>query len=133
MGELHLEIIIDRLLSEFRVEANVGKPQVAYKETISSSARGEGKYIKQTGGHGQYGHVILEIKPLAAGKGFEFEDRTTGGCIPKEFMPAITSGIQSPWKVVFAGCLWLISGHHCGRILSQKILRNGYKIAGAMA
>ncbi|HHV34222.1 MAG TPA: elongation factor G [Syntrophomonadaceae bacterium] len=136
MGELHLEIIIDRLLREFRVEANVGKPQVAYKETISRSARGEGKYIKQTGGHGQYGHVILEIKPLAAGKGFEFEDRTTGGCIPKEFMPAITSGIQESLESgVLAGYPMVdiqatIVGGSFHEVDSSEL---AYKIAGAMA
>jgi elongation factor G len=94
MGELHLEVIVDRLLREFNVDANVGKRQVAYKETISRGARGEGKYIKQSGGHGQYGHVIIEIEPLPAGQGFEFEDRTTGGIIPHEFIPAISNGIQ---------------------------------------
>ncbi len=94
MGELHLEVIIDRLLREFRVEANVGNPEVAYKETISRSARGEGRYIRQSGGHGQYGHVIIEVEPLQEGDEYEFEDRTTGGIVPKEFMPAINSGIQ---------------------------------------
>ncbi len=94
MGELHLEVIVDRLLREFHVEANVGKRQVAYKETISRSVRGEGKYIKQSGGHGQYGHAILEVEPLPAGQGFEFEDRTTGGIIPKEFINPIENGVK---------------------------------------
>lgn len=94
MGELHLEVIIDRLLREFNVDANVGKRQVAYKETISRSARGEGKYIKQSGGHGQYGHAIIEIERLPVGQGFEFEDRTTGGIIPHEYIPAIRDGIK---------------------------------------
>jgi elongation factor G len=94
MGELHLEIIIDRLLREFKVEANVGKPQVAFKETIRVKAEAEGKYIRQTGGRGQYGHVFLEIEPLEAGKGFEFINKVVGGAIPKEYIPAIEKGIR---------------------------------------
>ncbi len=89
MGELHLEIIVDRLLREFKVSANVGKPQVAYKETIRSSAKAEGKFIKQTGGRGQYGHVFITVEPLESGKGFEFESRIVGGTIPKEYIPAV--------------------------------------------
>ena len=94
MGELHLEIIIDRLQREFNVDAVVGQPQVAYKETITRSAKAEGKFIKQSGGHGQYGHVVLELEPLATGEGYKFVDKTTGGAIPKEYMPAIDAGIQ---------------------------------------
>ncbi len=94
MGELHLEIIVDRLHREFNVKADVGQPQVAYKETITMQAKGEGKYIKQTGGHGQYGHVILEIEPLAPGEGYRFIDKTVGGVIPKPYMPAIDAGIR---------------------------------------
>ncbi|MBP9718161.1 elongation factor G [Candidatus Gracilibacteria bacterium] len=94
MGELHLDIIVDRMRREFKVEANVGKPQVAYKETIQKEAEGEEKYVKQTGGHGQYGHVLLRVKPLEAGKGFEFVDSVTGGRIPREFIPAVQKGIQ---------------------------------------
>ena len=94
MGELHLEIIIDRLKREFDVEANVGAPQVAYKETITRLAKGEGKYIKQSGGRGQYGHAVIEIEPLPPGTGFKFIDKITGGSIPKEYIPAIENGIK---------------------------------------
>ncbi|MFN3134264.1 MAG: elongation factor G [Candidatus Kryptonium sp.] len=93
MGELHLEIIVDRLKREFRVEANIGKPQVAYKETIRRKARAEGKFIRQTGGRGQYGHVWIEIEPNR-GKGYEFIDAIVGGVVPKEFIPAVDQGIR---------------------------------------
>lgn len=92
MGELHLEIIIDRLLREFKVEANVGKPQVAYKETIKSHARAEGKFIRQTGGRGQYGHVVLEVEPCE--ETFVFEDHIVGGTIPREYIPAVEAGVR---------------------------------------
>jgi len=92
MGELHLEIIVDRLLREYNVEARVGKPQVAYKEAISKGTKAEGKYIRQTGGHGQYGHVVLSVSPLDIGKGIIFEDKTKGGIIPKDFIPAVQEG-----------------------------------------
>jgi len=82
MGELHLEIIVDRMKREFKVEANVGKPEVAYKETIKKMAEAESKYIRQTGGRGQYGHVYLRVEPLERGKGYEFEDAIVGGAIP---------------------------------------------------
>jgi elongation factor G len=94
MGELHLEIIVDRLLREFKVEANVGKPQVAYKETITRAVEQEGKYIKQTGGRGQYGHCWLRIEPQEAGKGYEFVNAIVGGVIPREFIPAIDKGVR---------------------------------------
>jgi len=94
MGELHLEIIMDRLEREYGVRARLGKPQVAYKETILRSAQGEGKYIRQTGGRGQYGHCKIIIEPLPRGTGFEFIDQTKGGVIPREFIPAIESGIK---------------------------------------
>jgi len=94
MGELHLEIIVDRLLREFKVGANVGKPQVAYKETIRVGAKAEGKFIRQTGGRGQYGHVLIEIEPLEPGKGFEFENKIVGGSIPREYVPAVHKGIK---------------------------------------
>ncbi len=94
MGELHLEIIVDRLLREFKVEANVGKPQVAYRETITKKVEQEGKYIKQTGGRGQYGHVWLTLEPLAPGGGFTFENNVVGGTIPREFIPAVEKGIK---------------------------------------
>ena len=94
MGELHLEIIVDRLLREFKVGANVGKPQVAYKETIRTASKAEGKFIKQTGGRGQYGHVFVELEPLGLGKGFEFVNAIVGGAIPREYISAVEKGIR---------------------------------------
>jgi elongation factor G len=94
MGELHLEIIIDRLLREFKVDANIGAPQVAYKETISQSVRSEGRYIKQSGGSGDYGVVVLDVSPGEPGSGFEFESAVKGGAVPKEFIPAIRQGCE---------------------------------------
>jgi len=94
MGELHLEIIVDRLLREFKVEANVGKPEVAYRETIRGSAEAEAKYIKQTGGRGQYGHVVLTVEPSEPGVGFEFVNKVVGGAIPREYIPAIEKGVK---------------------------------------
>jgi elongation factor G len=94
MGELHLDIIVDRMKREFKVEANVGNPQVAYKETIKMTAEAEGKYIKQSGGRGQYGHCLLRVEPLERGKGYEFEDEIKGGVIPKEYLPAIEKGVK---------------------------------------
>lgn len=93
MGELHLEILVDRMKKEFKVEANVGRPQVAYKETITDDAQAEGKYIRQSGGRGQYGHVWLRVKPKERGQGFEFIDEIKGGIIPKEFIPAVRKGV----------------------------------------
>jgi len=93
MGELHLEIIVDRLLREFNVNANVGKPQVSYRETITRDVEIEGKYIRQTGGRGQYGHVVIHFYPNEYGKGFEFEDKTRGGIIPKEYIKPVEMGI----------------------------------------
>ena len=94
MGELHLEIIVDRLLREFRVDANVGKPQVAYRETIRSTVKAVGKFVRQTGGHGQYGHCVVEFSPLEPGSMFQFESKIVGGVIPKEYIPAVESGIR---------------------------------------
>jgi len=94
MGELHLEILKDRLLREFSVDANVGKPQVAYRETITKKAAAEGKFIKQTGGRGQYGHCYIEVEPLENGKGFEFVNEIVGGVIPREYIPAVEAGVK---------------------------------------
>lgn len=94
MGELHLEIIVDRMLREFKVGANVGRPQVAYKEAIRTKARAEGKFIRQSGGRGQYGHVVLEIEPLKPGTGHQFTNKIVGGIIPKEFIPAVEAGVR---------------------------------------
>jgi len=104
MGELHLEIIVGRLIREFKVEANVGKPQVAYRETITKAVKQEGKYIKQSGGRGQYGHVVIEVEPLEPGGGFEFVNSIVGGVIPKEYIPAVEKGIVDGLKAgVLAG------------------------------
>ena len=94
MGELHLEIIVDRLLREFKVNANVGRPQVAYKETITAAVRCEGRFVRQSGGRGQYGHCVLELEPNERGKGFEFFNKVVGGAVPKEFIPAVEGGIR---------------------------------------
>jgi elongation factor G len=94
MGELHLEIIVDRMKREFKVEANVGKPQVAYRETLRNTVESEGKFIRQTGGRGQYGHVWLKLEPLPQGKGFEFVNGIVGGTVPREYIPAVDKGIQ---------------------------------------
>lgn len=94
MGELHLEIIVDRMMREYKVEANIGKPQVAYKETIKKKVQAEGKFIRQSGGKGQYGHVWLEIEPKEPGTGFEFVNKIVGGVIPKEYIPAIQNGVE---------------------------------------
>lgn len=104
MGELHLEIIVDRMRREFGVDANVGRPQVAYKETVKKTAEAEGKYIRQSGGRGQYGHVWLRLEPRERGKGFEFLDEIKGGIIPHEFIPAVEKGIKEAMeKGVLAG------------------------------
>jgi len=102
MGELHLEIIVDRMMREFKVEANVGNPQVAYREAITKSVSGEGKYIKQSGGRGQYGHVCIELHPQEPGTGFVFENKIVGGTVPREYIPAIEKGIAEAMET---GCL----------------------------
>jgi len=94
MGELHLEIIVDRMKREFGVEASVGKPQVAYRETFKKSLESEGKFIKQSGGRGQYGHVWLKLEPQPAGKGYEFVDGIKGGRVPREYIPAVKKGVE---------------------------------------
>jgi len=104
MGELHLEVIVGRLFSEFRVGAKVGKPQVAYKETITIPVRVEGKFVRQTGGHGQYGHVCLELEPVEHGSGFQFVSRVKNGAIPKQYIPAVEIGIKEAMEIgVLAG------------------------------
>ncbi|HPC37849.1 MAG TPA: elongation factor G, partial [Exilispira sp.] len=95
MGELHLEIIVDRIKREYKVEANIGAPQVAYRESILKKVKSEGKYIRQSGGKGQYGHVVIEVEPLERGKGFEFVDKIVAGRIPKEFIPSVKKGLES--------------------------------------
>jgi len=136
MGELHLEILVDRLLREFNVDANVGKPQVAYKETIRGTVEQEGKYIKQSGGRGQYGHVWLKIEPSEKGKIFEFENKITGGVIPKEYIPAVEKGAK---EALEGG---ILAGYHCldvkvtlydGSFHDVDSSEMAFKIAGAMA
>jgi elongation factor G len=136
MGELHLEIIVDRLLREFKVEANVGKPQVAYKETIRGAAEQEGKFIRQTGGRGQYGHVWIKIEPLEVGKGFEFVNEIVGGTVPREYIPAVEAGIKEAMTTgVLAGYpvldvkATLFDGSYHD-VDSSEI---AFKIAGSMA
>ncbi len=136
MGELHLEIIVDRLLREFKVEANVGKPQVAYKETIRGTAEVEGKFIRQTGGRGQYGDVWIKIEPLPAGKGFEFVNDIVGGSIPREYIPAVEAGVKDAMATgVIAGYpvidvkVSLFDGSYHD-VDSSEI---AFKIAGSMA
>ncbi len=136
MGELHLEIIVDRLLREFDVSANVGKPQVAYKETITKSAEAEGKYVRQTGGHGQYGHVKIRVEPSESGEGLEFENAIIGGKIPREFINPIEKGIEEAMESgVLAGNkvegvkVTLYDGSY-HEVDSSEI---AFKIAGSMA
>ncbi len=136
MGELHLEIIVDRLLREFRVEATVGKPQVAYKECITRASRAEGRFVRQTGGHGQYGHCVIEISPLEPGSGYQFEDKTVGGVIPKEFIQPISDGVKEAalsgalggYEVVDFKCTLLDGSYH--EVDSSEM---AFHIAGSLA
>ena len=136
MGELHLEIIADRLLREFKVEANVGKPQVAYKETIRKKAVAEGRFVRQTGGRGQYGHVWLEVEPSESGKGFAFQNAIVGGAIPREFIPAVEKGVREALETgILAGypmvdvAVTLTDGSY-HEVDSSEM---AFKIAGSMA
>ena len=136
MGELHLEIIVDRMLREFKVEANVGKPQVAYKETIRNPIKIEHKYARQSGGRGQYGHVLLELEPLEPGSGYEFVNNIVGGAIPKEYIPAVDAGVQGAMQNgVLAGYnvvdvkVTLYDGSYHDVDSSEM----AFKIAGSMA
>jgi elongation factor G len=136
MGELHLEIITDRLKREFKVEANVGKPQVAYKETITTEAEGEGKYIRQSGGRGQYGHVLLRLEPKERGEGFEFINEIKGGIIPQEFIPAVGKGIKEAMdKGISAGypVVDLSAALYDGSFHEVDSSEMAFKIAGSMA
>jgi len=136
MGELHLEILVDRMKREFKVDASVGRPQVAYKETIKKEAEAEGKYIRQSGGRGQYGHVWLRIKPLERGKGFNFVDEIKGGIIPKEFIPAVQKGVKEAMdKGVVAGypVVDVEAVLYDGSFHEVDSSENAFKIAGSMA
>ncbi|MHB8756912.1 MAG: elongation factor G [Bacillota bacterium] len=136
MGELHLEIIVDRLLREFKVEANVGRPQVSYKETIRQKAKAEGRFVRQSGGRGQFGHVVIEIEPLESQQGFEFENKIVGGVVPREFIPAVESGIKEAMQSgVLAGYptigfkATLVDGSY-HEVDSSEV---AFKIAGSLA
>jgi len=136
MGELHLEVIVDRLLREFHVDANVGKPEVAYRETVSQPAQARGKYIRQTGGRGQYGDVHLKVEPNESGKGYEFVDKIVGGVIPREYIPAVRSGVEEAmnqgilagYPVVDVKVTLFDGSYH--EVDSSEI---AFKIAGSMA
>lgn len=136
MGELHLEIIVDRLLREFKVGANVGKPQVAYKETIRTASKAEGKFVRQSGGRGQYGHVYIELEPAEAGKGFEFVNKIVGGTIPREYVPAVEKGVKEAmdtgvlagYPVVDVKAVLYDGSYH--EVDSSEM---AFKIAGSMA
>ena len=136
MGELHLEIIVDRLLREFRVEANVGKPQVSYKETITRPAIADTRFVRQTGGKGQFAHVKLQVEPNESGKGYEFVNAVTGGAIPTDFIPAIDAGIQGAmqagilagYPVVDVKCTVLDGSYH--EVDSSE---TSFKVCGSMA
>ena len=136
MGELQLEIIVDRLIREFRVECKVGNPQVAYREALTRTVKAEGRYVRQTGGHGQYGHCVVEFSPLEPGEGFVFEDKTVGGVIPKEYIPAIEKGIKEAsasgalggYELVDFKAVLLDGSYH--EVDSSEM---AFKIAGSMA
>ena len=136
MGELHLEIIIDRLKREFNVHANIGAPQVAYKESITSESEAEGKFVRQSGGHGQYGHCRIRIRPAEAGKGYKFIDKIKGGAIPQEFIPAVNKGIQEALKNgVLAGYPMedIVVELYDGSYHDVDSSEMAFKIAGSMA
>ncbi len=136
MGELHLEILVDRMLREFKVEANIGQPHVAYKETVKKIAIGEGKYIRQTGGRGQYGHVWLRVEPLEQGQGFEFINAIKGGIIPQEFIPAVQKGVKEAMdKGVLAGypVVDTKATLYDGSFHEVDSSESAFKIAGSMA
>ena len=136
MGELHLEVIVDRLLREFKVEASVGKPQVSYSETIRKAVKAEGKFVRQSGGKGQYGHCVIEVEPLEAGKGYEFVNKIVGGVVPKEYVPSIDSGIRDAMNSgIIAGYqvldvkVTLVDGSY-HEVDSSEM---AFKVAGSMA
>ena len=136
MGELHLEIIVDRLLREFKVEANVGKPQVAYKEAIRRPAEADERYVRQSGGHGQFAHVKIRIEPNEPGKGYEFIDKTVGGSVPKEFIPAVDAGIQGAMQsgvVNGYNVVDVIATLYDGSYHEVDSSELAFKIAGSMA
>jgi elongation factor G len=136
MGELHLEVIVDRMLREFKVQANVGKPQVAYRETITKPVRVEGRFVRQSGGRGQFGHVWLELEPQEQGTGYVFEDKIVGGVVPREYIPAVSAGIkeametggQAGFPIVDLKASLVDGSYH--EVDSSEM---AFKIAGSMA
>jgi elongation factor G len=136
MGELHLEIIVDRLLREFKVDANVGRPQVAYRETIRAKVKAEGKFIRQSGGRGQYGHCWIELEPLEQGQGYEFENKIVGGVIPKEYIPPVEAGIREAMENgILAGypMVDIKATLYDGSFHEVDSSEMAFKIAGSMA
>jgi elongation factor G len=136
MGELHLEIIVDRMMREFKVEASVGKPQVAYRETITRKAAAEGRYVRQSGGKGQYGHCKIDIEPLEPGTGYQFENKIVGGAIPKEYIPSIDAGIQEAAKSGLLGGFEVVDFKVTltdGSYHEVDSSEMAFKIAGSMA
>ena len=136
MGELHLEIIVDRLMREFKVEATVGKPQVAYRETIRRAAKAEGRYVRQTGGHGQFGHCWIEIEPVKPGEGYSFENKIVGGVIPKEFIAPIDAGIREAAQSGILGGFEVVDFKatvYDGSYHDVDSSEMAFKIAGSMA
>jgi elongation factor G len=136
MGELHLEIIVDRMLREFKVQANVGRPQVAYKETISRSAKAEGRFVRQTGGRGQYGDVWIELEPMEKGAGFEFVNKIVGGVVPREYIAPVEAGIKEAMESgVLAGypVIDIRAILYDGSYHDVDSSEMAFKIAGSMA
>jgi elongation factor G len=136
MGELHLEVIVDRMLREHKVEANVGRPQVAYRESITKSVKQEGRFVRQTGGKGQFGDVWIEVSPAERGGGFTFEDKIVGGSIPREYIPAVESGVKEAleggafagYPIVDINVILYDGSYH--EVDSSEM---AFKIAGSMA
>jgi elongation factor G len=136
MGELHLEVIVDRMMREFKVQANVGRPQVSYREAIRKAVRAEGRFVRQTGGKGQYGHAILTLEPLGRGTGFEFESKVVGGTVPREFWRAIEEGVRDAlaggviagYPVIDVKATLVDGSYH--EVDSSEM---AFKIAGSMA
>ncbi len=136
MGELHLDIIVDRMRREFKVEANVGKPQVAYRETIRKKVEAEGKFVRQSGGRGQYGHVRIRVEPQEQGKGFEFVNEIVGGVVPKDYIPAVAKGIEEQLQNgVLAGfpLVDVKASLYDGSYHEVDSSEMAFKIAGSMA
>ena len=136
MGELHLEVLVERLRREFQVAANIGRPKVSFRETLTASSKAEGKFVRQTGGHGQYGHVWLEFEPLERNSGFKFENKIVGGTIPREYVPAVEKGVQealetgvmSGYPVIDVKVTLVDGSYH--PVDSSEI---AFKMAGALA